>query len=1042
MGIAMAREAIFSPSEKEISQTQLSDFIRLCESRTSRDFSRYTDFESFSIAQYRDFWKYLLEWSGLPYEGDPTVVCTDDECEKATFFPDIRVNYAECLLSIKNPADTGTPALWSCRPEQETERLTRGELRRRVTSLAASLEELGIGAGSRIAIIAHNDSQAVIAVLAAAALGAVVSSTSTELAAAATIARFEETRPDLLFCHLRSPFAAVEKQLRRRVEDVAAALPSLKCVVALDDGPAPAGLPIPFETLNQLIERSPHAPKPWRRFPFNHPLFVLFTSGTSGRPKCLIQGAGGMLVQNVKEMRLHLDVRPADKIFFQTSAAWVIWQELLANLAVGAEVVLNSRPVSSPKALWEIVGDEAVTIFGTSPAYLQLCEANAFRPRDHYGLQSLRTLISAGSVLYKSQQDWVAANVKALPVRSMYGSTDIAACFVLPNPNLPVYAAECQSRSLGLDVRALNPGEMGLPSPIGEVVCANPFPSRPLGFLNDADGCRFHKAYFAQNPGFWTQGDFIEFMAEGSARLYGRCDGVLNIRGVRFGPVEIYDAIKTIPEIAGSVAVAQTWPAAPGGEQLVLLVALAKGAELSEPLIRRIKAEIGRRASPVHIPDVIAQVAELPMTHNGKLSERSAADAINGRAVVNREALRNPECLEMIAACAALRMPAENLASGIASRASQSTEQIVQGIWERAFGCSPLARDDDFFDLGGDSITAMKILSALGEAFGAAFPMSDLFRASTIASLAQRIDSRAGAEDHSLLVTLRDGAGGPPLFIVHGVDGSIMKFRPLARSIDYPGAVIGIQAKGVAGAGEPLCSIEEMARLYVDWIKTVQPHGPYAIAGYSLGGLIAIEMARTLLTGGEEIGSLILLDTAINKKHWPMDVWLGALLRRIAIDAGKFFARAGGTKWDYAASRLLGLCRRLSPMDDPKKRFLGTDILPPLLESVFNRCLIAFRNYRPRFFDGAITLFVAEDGVYRTCNAKRLWSRWAANVSIRRVPGLHSTMLYSSHNGALAAGLSERLGVASREMGAAPPDFRHYDAKARGRLDTFKPAPG
>jgi acetoacetyl-CoA synthetase len=1021
-------QPIFVPSKDDVARTQLTDFIHYCETQTGQDFSRYADFEAFTIAHYQMFWALFLDWLDLPCEGDSSLVCTDDHCERAEFFPKIRLNYAECLLHIRDEADAARPALWSCRPDQKAEYLTRGELKECVTALAAALEASGIGPGSRVAIIAHNDSQAVIAMLAAAALGALVSLTSTELASFATIARFEETQPVLLFCHLRSPFPAIEAQLRERVADVIAALPCVQRVIALDEAPALPGLSIPFDTLDTLIAQAPASAKPWARFPFNHPLFALFTSGTSGRPKCLIQGAGGILLENLKEMRLHIDVRSSDKVFFQTSTAWIIWELLVSALAARAEVVLNSRPVASPRTLWDIVGEEAVTVFGTSPAYLQLGEANGFVPRDQVALGPLRTLLSTGSVLYKAQQDWVMANVKPIPVRSMYGATDIAGAFVTCNPNLPVYAGECQARSLGLDIRALHEGEMGLPSPVGEVVCANPFPSRPLGFLNDKDGSRFRDAYFARNPGFWTQGDLIAFTPNGGAKLFGRSDGVLNIRGVRMGPVEIYEAIKSVPEVAGALAVAQAWPEAPGGERLVLLVTLADGITLAEDLSVRIKSEIRQKASPVHVPDMIAHVAELPTTHNGKLSERSASDAINGRTIVNLGALRNPECLERIASHPALSRAKTQGDAPAAIPIDEPTKVVVTRVFERIFARRPLKGSDNFFDLGGDSLTAIKILLALDEILGTNLPMTLLYKAPTIAALAQAIDRRGSTSDHSLIVTLKDGSGPPPLFMIPGLDGAVMKHRSLALEIDYPGAIMALQAQGVDGEAAPLTRVDDMASLYVEAIRTTQPHGPYLLGGHSLGGLIAMEMAQILRADGEKVFPVILLDTPIDEKYWPAKTWIATLIRRIGIHTAAIMKSSAQERWNYVVHRVFGFFQHFIHRydTDTDRRFAGYEIeLPEALVPVYKNSIIAAANYRPRFFDHAAILFNPDNGFYRGCDTAALWSRFVADITVHTVEGDHLSMLYPPHNQALAAAISDCLSsMTLPETLVTQPDFQ------------------
>ncbi|WP_395665765.1 AMP-binding protein [Methylocella sp.] len=1022
------RQPLFTPSAEDVAATPLSAFMRRMSERTGRDFPDYRDFEAFAIEDFRAFWGGLLDWSRLPHEGDAGRVCVGDDCETAQFFPDLRLNYAECLLRRIGPDDDSRPALRSCRPERQTVATTRGELRRRVEALAASLDASGVGPGTRVALIAHNETEAAVAMLAAAALGALVSLTATDLAAFATLSRFSQTRPEILFCNLRSPYPDVEAQLLARVGEVVAALPSVTRVIGLDPGlgdrpaaPVPLRDGVVFDTLDRLVAEAPQARKPWPRFAFNHPLFALFTSGTSGPPKCVVHGAGGVLIQNFKEMSLHLDVRAGDRVFFQTSTGWVIWLLLMSNLSVGAEVVLNSRPVVAPHAVWEIVGGEAVTIFCTSPAFLQLCEANGYRPCDETRLDALRSLMAAGSVLYAAQQDWASVNVKPLPIRSVYGSTDVAACFVLPCPNLPVHAAECQARSLGVDVRAVRQGELGLPAPIGEAACVNPFPSRPLGFLNDPDGTRFHETYFARNPGAWTQGDFIEFTPQGGARLHGRCDGVLNIRGVRIGPVEIYEAVKCAPEVAACLAVAQAWPEAPGGTRLVLLVALSDGAVLGEALTRRIKTAIRRRASAVHVPDVIAQVPELPATHNGKLSERAATDAVNGREAANRDALRNPPCLAAIAAHPALGRAPAPAAAACGALEPRSVEARVAFAFEQAFDRRPLARDENFFDLGGDSLTAMRILFTLKETLGLDVPITEIFHAPTIGALAAALAARAARAGHPSLVRLKDGADVPPLFMIPGVDGSPMKLRRLALAIDYRGPIYGLQAKGLNGEAEPLASIDAMARFHVEAIKSVAPRGPYALAGFSLGGLCAIETARALREAGDEIGALMLLDPPLEERWWPLTLWIEALARRAWLHARGMFARIGHERWRYAGRRLVGLARHVLRRYDreTRMRFAGFDPnLPPLLQAVQDHALAAALSYRPRFYDGALTLFVAARGIYQGCAAGRLWSRFAAEARVESVPGDHLSMIMPPEHRVLAAAIARSL--ARGDEGRAP----------------------
>jgi acetoacetyl-CoA synthetase len=1000
----------------DLPATQLTEFIRFCEHAASRRFADYIEFETFTTQNYRQFWRYFLDWSGIAYSGDPNPVCTAEDCEHAEFFPGLRLNLVENLLSIRDAADAARPALTSLAPGRDRVCLTRGELRSRVDRLTSSLQALGVSPEWRIAMVAQSDHAAVTAALAAAGLGALVATGSSELSGEANLARLAAFQPNLLFCHLQSPFDFVARRLRELVSHLVASLPSLRLIVALDADEAPDGWRGPFHSIDSLIAAGRDTIS-WPRHPFNLPYTVLFTSGTSGPPRGIVHAAGGALLEHLKSLRLHYDLRPSDKIFWQASTAWVLWRLQLSMLALGAEIVLNSAPVSHPETLWKIVADEAVTVFGIAPAYLKLCELHGFSPRSHFEFGALRSVIAAGSILEEAHQAWVRSAVKPLTARSGYGSTDVYTAVLLPNPDLPDHPGQLQSRSLGLDVRVVRQGESSFPKPVGELVIANPFPSRPIGYLDDPGGVRFHADYFVRNAPYFSLGDFGEFTPEGGARILGRCDSVMNIHGTRIGPGEIYHVLRDVPEIGTAIAVTQTGDT-PGGERLILFVVLQQGLELTESLTLRIKDHIRARLSATHVPEIVAQVSALPMTHNGKLSERSTADAVSGRPVANRSALSNPECLAEIASHPALRRTETPLTSHeAAGPASQSVESIVQSIWERVLGRRPIGRDENFFDAGGDSMRAMEVFALLERAVGTSLPISILHQAATIATLSNLIEQHV-VPSADTLVLLGENSGPQPLFMVHGIGGHVMELRSLLRAVDYPGPIYGVQARGVAGNVQPLRSVHEMARTYLEAVRALQPRGPYLIGGYSLGGLVALEMARTLLAQGERVLPLPLLDTLIESKFWRTSVWLQMLRYRLRVLYADVRGAGPREFLRISVTRFMSLVEHVMRRYDSnvRRRFAmlynDDEQLPPTLRAVQEAGIEAVAAYTPRFLDHPIHFFKAADGLHNWCDPATIWSPYVRSIKVTVVPGDHDSMMVPPDREALAEALTGFLRTA------------------------------
>lgn len=1006
---AAQRSPIWAPTASQIDSSQLTSFMRHCERASGRSFGSYADFETFCIREAAAFWSLLLEWSHLLREGEATPAITSADCEQASFFPALRLNYAENLLRLDSPATAASrPAITAVHFDGTARQWTRGELRARVEALCVALAGLGARASDRVALIAHNTPEAVAGALAASALGCTVSTLAPELGTLALVSRLQRIAPVVLMTDLSAGEGSLGEQQRARVREAVASLNSIKAVLLLDEQETPQDMAVPVHHAAALLQAHAGRSAPWPRLPFNHPLFVLFSSGTTGPPKCIVHGVGGTLLEHVKEHRLHCDLRPDDRLFFQTSTGWMMWNWQLSALAGGTGIVLYDGPIASADCLWRIVSGRGVTVFGTSPGYLQMCERSATPVTAGLDFSALRAVLSTGSILSPRQQEWVSRHVKPLPVQSISGGTDIIGCFVLGNPNLPAYSAECQCRSLGLDVRAL--GGDGAPAQgIGELVCANPFPSRPVGFLHDPEGRLFHDAYFRQNPEYWTHGDLIELTAEGTIRMHGRSDGVLNVRGIRIGPAEIYRILERMPEISSAMAVEQASAQEIGGSRLVLLVVLKDGFRLDDRLRASIRRELAQQGSPAHVPSVILAVAELPTTYSGKPSERSARDALNAREAANSEALRNPQSLEPLRAFAreAARPGAQQEIAPAGSGGPLTMAQMRR-IWERLLGLGSLRDDDNFFDLGGDSLAALGLMAEIGRLTGREISLVALVHAPTIAGFTAAIHDNARAPS-PLLVRLKDGDDSPPLFIVHGYGGLVMELRPLAQQLRTSAPVYGIRASGFE-AGEPVYErVEDMARAYVAAIRAIQPTGPYRLAGYSLGGLVAQQMASDLLADGERVALLALLDTTTHERFWPAAAWIEYLRRRSAHHLHNLRRPEGAERG--LASRLRALWSRVSgavaaapPADE-----LGRVELPESVQRLRRAGLLAFTGYRPVASPQPIRLLRSDLRESVLCDPLLVWRRLTPALEVHDVPGNHRSMIRPPHLASLALSLSDCL---------------------------------
>jgi acetoacetyl-CoA synthetase len=633
--------------------SQLSHFARFVTQTTGLPFPDYASLHAFSIVELEQFWALFLEWSGARISGDRAPVCVGTGIEGTRFFPAVRLSWAENLLAERSPEEERAPAVVGCDETGARAALTRAELRRRVRAIAAGLEARGLREGDRVVAIARSTIETIAACLAVTSLGATWSSVAPDMGLDAALARFVPLKPKMLFAHRASRLHGAHLDVP--LQDAVRSLPSLEAIVTLDaDGGDAAVRAAGVDTF--ALDRVEHDGRglpgadpsaPWRRFPFDHPLFILFSSGTTGAPKCIVHGHGGALLEHLKEHRLHCDLGPADRLCFHSSAGWMMWNWTVSALATGARVVVYDGSVSYPSrdSLLEVAEREGVTVLGISPAYLQyLHDAGVTNAPER--LRGLRSILSTGSVLSAHLHRWARSNLADVPLESISGGTDILGCFVMGSPWTDTYEGESSCVGLGLDVRAFSDaGVRGQGN--GELVCARPFPSRPVGFFGDPDKVRVHDTYYAQREGFWTHGDLIEMTSRGTVRVLGRCDGVLNIRGIRIGPSEIYDVLSSaIPEVAHALAVDADAPREPGGKRLILYIVLRPGRWLDRPLTLRIKKALRERASAAHVPAAVVVVEELPVTFSGKIAQVAMQDALSGRPVRNLAALRNPKAIE------------------------------------------------------------------------------------------------------------------------------------------------------------------------------------------------------------------------------------------------------------------------------------------------------------------------------------------------------------------------------------------------------------
>jgi acetoacetyl-CoA synthetase len=582
-----------------------------------------------------------------------SVVEDFDRFPGARWFDGASLSFAENLLARADPAGIAIVSL-----DERGERIALGwaELRRQVGCLEAALAALGVGPGDRVAGFVPNCAPAVIAMLASAGRGAIWSGCSPDFGKRAVLERFGQIEPKVLFAADGYVYAGKRISSLETVAEVAAAIPSLEAVIVQGRLEAQPDL----DALRTAVRGRTRAVRVLRfedltagsaapsgtAFPFGHPLYILYSSGTTGAPKCIVHGAGGTLLQHRKEHVLHCDIGSGDVVFYYTTCGWMMWHWLVSALASRATIVLYEGAPLHPDAgvLWNIAERERVNVFGTSAKYLTALEKSGYAPREHAHLDALRTILSTGSPLAPASFDFVYRDIKRdVQLASIAGGTDLISCFALGNPLLPVYRGELQCRGLGMKVEIFDERGHSVRGQKGELVCTAPFPSMPVGFWNDPGGRKYHAAYFERFPNVWHHGDYAELTERGGLVIYGRSDAVLNPGGVRIGTAEIYRVVEQLPEIAESIVVGQDWQ---NDTRVILFVRLQPGCALDAALERRIRDAVRAKASPKHVPAKILAVPDIPRTMNGKIVELAVREVIHGRPVANRDALANPEALD------------------------------------------------------------------------------------------------------------------------------------------------------------------------------------------------------------------------------------------------------------------------------------------------------------------------------------------------------------------------------------------------------------
>ena len=649
------KEPLWKPSPSRLSQATLSQFAEWVAARTDSAFADYEDLHRYSVNAPAEFWSSLWDFSQVIGEkGDPPYLADAGQMPGARFFPNAQLNFAENLLG----AGGADPAVVFWGEDKVKRRLSRDELSAEVARTQAALRQGGVTVLDRVAAILPNMPEGVVGVLATAALGAVWSSCSPDFGVEGVLDRFGQIEPKVLIACDGYHYNGKSIDISDKLAAIASRLPTLRLIIVVSylgratEVVQRLNAKLVYtqraQTWADAVNARPRAPVQFTRLPFAHPLYIMFSSGTTGMPKCIVHSAGGTLLKHLSEHRMHCDLRAGDRLFYFTTLGWMMWNWLISGLASGASLLLYDGSPFHPSGsiLWDYAEAEKATHFGTSAKYVDALKKAGLEPGRTHDLSAMRALLSTGSPLAPESFDYIYASLKQdLHLASISGGTDICGCFVLGVPTKPVWRGEIQGPGLGMAVDVF--GADGNPAKLhdkGELVCTKPFPSMPIGFWNDADGKKYRSAYFSRFDNIWHHGDFAEWTEHGGIIIHGRSDATLNPGGVRIGTAEIYRQVEQLEEVQESIVIGQDWE---HDVRVVLFVVLKPGLTLDAQLNERIKRQIRTGASPRHVPARVVQVADIPRTKSGKITELAVREVVHGREVKNKEALANPEALEL-----------------------------------------------------------------------------------------------------------------------------------------------------------------------------------------------------------------------------------------------------------------------------------------------------------------------------------------------------------------------------------------------------------